>query len=68
MERWKDCEINRQSYRQQCNSQEDAFLENSVTCGVHDEVNDQVRGSLFVQVTLHLRQAHFPTTQPPRTS
>lgn len=52
---------------QQRNSQEDALLEDSVAGGVHDEVDDQVGGSLFVQVTLHLRQAHFPTTQPPGT-
>lgn len=51
-----------QRYRQQ-----DALLEDSVARGVHDEVDHEVRGSLLVQVTLHLRQAHFPTAQAPRT-
>lgn len=52
---------------QQCNSQEDAFLKDSVTSGVHDEVNNQVRGTLFVQVTLYFCQAHFTPTQAPRS-
>lgn len=52
---------------EQCDSQQDAFLEDSVACGVHDEIDYQVRGSLLVQVTLNLRQAHFPTAQAPRT-
>lgn len=51
-----------QRYRQQ-----DALLEDSVACGVHDEVDDQVRGPLLVQVTLDLSQAHFPAAQAPRT-
>lgn len=52
---------------EQCDSQQDALLEDSVACGVHDEVDYEVRGSLLVQVTLNLRQAHFPTAQAPRT-
>ena len=52
---------------QQCNSEQDAFLEDFVAGGVHDEVDDQVRGSLFVQVTLHFCQRHLPPTQAPGT-
>lgn len=51
----------------QRNCQQDALLEDSVARGVHDEVDYQVWGSLLVQVTLDLRQAHFPTAQAPRT-
>lgn len=47
---------------QQSNGQQDAFLEDSVTCGVHDEVNDQVRCTLPIQMTLNLRQAYLSST------
>lgn len=52
---------------QQRNSQEDALLEDAVAGGVHDKVDDQIGGSLFVQVALYLCQAHFPTAQASRT-
>lgn len=52
----------RVSSLQQSDGQQDAFLEDSVTCGVHDEVNDQVRRTLSIQMTLHFSQAHLPST------
>lgn len=48
---------------QQGDGQQDALLEDSVAGGVHDEVDDQIRSSLFVQVTLYLGQAHLSSTQ-----
>lgn len=48
---------------EQSNGQENAFLEDSVTGSVHDEVNNQIRSSFFVQVTLHFCEAHFSSAQ-----
>lgn len=42
---------------EQGDGQQDALLKDAVAGGVHDEVDDEVRGSLSVQVALHLGQA-----------
>lgn len=47
---------------QQRDGQQDALLEDPVAASVHDEVDDQVRGSFPVQVALDLRQTQLPPT------
>lgn len=44
---------------QKRNGQENALMEHSVTGCVHYEVDDQIGGSLLVEVTLNLSQAHL---------
>lgn len=46
---------------EQGDGQQDALLKDAVAGGVHDEVDDEVRGSLSVQVALHLGQAQLPS-------
>lgn len=53
---------------QQGDCEEDALLEDSVAGGIHDEVDDQVRRPFFVQVALHLCQAHLPSAQASHTT
>lgn len=48
---------------QQGDGEEDALLEDSVAGGIHDEVNDQIGRSFFIQVALHLCQAHLSSAQ-----
>lgn len=53
---------------QQCDGQQYALLEDPVTGSVHDEVDDEVRGSFLVQVALDLGQTQLPPTPDARTN
>lgn len=53
---------------QQCDGQQYALLEDPVTGRVHDEVDDEVGGSFFVEVALDLCQTQFPPTPDARTN
>lgn len=46
---------------EQSDGQQDALLKDTVAGGVHDEVDDQVRCSLSVQMTLDLGQTQLPS-------
>lgn len=53
---------------QQRDGQQYALLEDPVTGGVHDEVDDEIRGSFSVEVALDLCQAQFPPAPDARTN
>lgn len=52
---------------QQCDGQQYALLEDPVTGCIHDEVDDQIRGSFFVEVALDLCQTQFSSSPNART-
>lgn len=55
----------RVSALQKSDGQQDALLEDAIASGVHDEVNDQIGGSFFVQVALNFSQTQIPSTSNP---
>lgn len=52
---------------QQCDGQQYALLEDPVTGCIHDEIDDQIRGSFFVEVALDLCQTQFSSSPNART-